>query len=122
MPVKNLTIPRRVWHQVLGLTIGYGYRPWQALLWILGFIVLGWFLFWIGSQQGLLAETKEGMVPTFNALVYSLDTFVPLVDLHQAKYRLPTGPGLRLYLWIHISSGWLLTTLLVVGLTGLVRK
>ena len=84
--------------------------------------MLGTLFFGIGSYGGQLTETKEGMIPTFNAFVYSLDTFVPLVDLHQAKYRLPTGPGLRLYLWIHISSGWVLTTLLVVGLTGLVRR
>ena len=74
--------------------------------------------------------------PRFNFLVYSVDTFVPLIDLHQGKYWLPnanrgheipkikglhTGGLLRLYLWIHILMGWLLSTLLVVGLTGLVR-
>ena len=65
--------------------------------------------------------------------MYSVDTFVPLIDLHQSKYWLPNakrgnkllglhiGGLLRLYLWIHIVMGWALTTLLVVGLTGLVR-
>ena len=33
-----------------------------------------------------------------------------------------TTDWLRGYLWFHIGCGWLLTTLLVVGLTGLVRK
>lgn len=78
--------------------------------------------------------------PRFNAPVYSLDTFVPLVDLRHAKHFLPSAnrhakwerwPGclngisgrpLRVYMWVHIAAGWTLTTLLVVGLTGLVRK
>jgi hypothetical protein len=59
--------------------------------------------------------------PKFNSLVYSIDTFVPLVNLYQAKYWLPNNRFLRLYHWVHIAFGWILTTLLVVGLTGLVR-
>jgi len=39
-----------------------------------------------------------------------------------AQLGLGGGSWLRVYLWVHIASGWLLTTLLVVGLTGLVRK
>ena len=60
--------------------------------------------------------------PLFNPIVYSLDSFVPLIDLHQAKYWLPTGLLLRTYHWLHIIAGWALTSLLVVGMTRLVRK
>jgi len=121
--VKSLSIPGRVWHHLLGSTFGYGYRPWLALLvaWLL-YIALGTGLFQIGIDKALFAETEAGTVPAFNALVYSLDAFVSLVDFHQAKYRLPTGWFLRGYLWIHIGLGWFLTTLLVVGLAGLVRR
>ena len=66
-------------------------------------------------------EAKELTCPDFNALIYSLDALAPLIDLHQVKYRLPIRWGLRAYLWIHIICGWLLTTLLVVGLSGLVH-
>ena len=78
------------------------------------------------------------MVDWLNGLVYSLDVFVPLIDLQQAKYWLPnasrgpkllsikefalhTGGLLRLYLWVHITMGWAITMLLVAGLTGLIR-
>ena len=59
--------------------------------------------------------------------MYSVDAFVPIIDLHQEKYWLPDvrkGYGwlYRAYLWLHISFGWILTTVLVVGLTGLVKK
>ncbi len=117
-----MTWYQRLWHHVLGATIVYGYRPWQAAAWIFCFVALGALLFGSGSDPAQFEKTITGEPPAFNNIVYSLDSFVPLVDLHQAKYRLPKGGGLRVYLWLHIGFGWLLTTLLVVGLTGLVRK
>lgn len=78
--------------------------------------------------------------PKFNSLVYSLDVFIPLVDLHQENYWLPnaklgdrlfqsepfstltSGRLLCIYMWFHILVGWILTTLLFVGLSGLVRR
>lgn len=74
----------------------------------------------------------------FDVLIYSLDVFAPLIDLYQASYRLPHakwegprvaptwanvfGGALRCYFWFYIIAGWTLTTLLVVGGTGLVRS
>ena len=72
--------------------------------------------------------------PNFNPVVYSLDMFVPLVDLRQATYWLPSAYEgekekmpievrlLRFYMWFHILAGWVLTSLLVVGLSGLVKR
>ena len=77
--------------------------------------------------------------PRLKLLVYSLDAFVPLVDLHQVRYWLPNikripmiDPDLHplwrvmgiitpVYFWVHILLGWFVTTLLVVGLTGIIR-
>ena len=156
---KLTTRSDKIWYRVLGPMIGYGYRPLNALWGVLVFVVLGWILFGLGYCGGLITPHSESayversvktvdcatksrelsdVYPRFNFLVYSLDTFVPLIDLHQSKYWLPNanlGPGLlnikgmvlhaggllRLYLWIHIVMGWALTTLLVVGLTGLIR-
>jgi hypothetical protein len=72
--------------------------------------------------------------PPFNAAIYSLENFLPLVDLNQGAYwrpnprhgsggRLRVLPGtmLRWYLWVHILAGWILTPLLAAGLSGLVR-
>jgi hypothetical protein len=76
--------------------------------------------------------------PVFNSLVYSTDVFVQVVDLRQVKYWLPnanrgselvptgsaalcTGGLLLGGLWLEIACGWVLTTLFLVGLTGLVR-
>jgi hypothetical protein len=76
--------------------------------------------------------------PPFYAPVYSLETFVPLIKLQQAEYWQPnanlvkqfairgidiplTGIFLRDYVWIHTIVGWILTTLWVGGLTGLIK-
>jgi hypothetical protein len=76
--------------------------------------------------------------PKFNAFVYSLECFVPLVKLGMSEYWMPnanhgqeirilkfivfrSGAVLRLYLWFHIIAGWVLTTLWVGGVTGLVK-
>ncbi len=71
--------------------------------------------------------------PEFLPLIYAVDSFSPIVDLHQESYWLPWESGwawlpswlnwsFKAYLWIHIAFGWIFTTLAVVGLTGIVKK
>lgn len=65
--------------------------------------------------------------PAFNPITYSLDTIIPIVDLHQESYWLPRdtkpwGGVFRAWHWLHIGLGWMLTTLFVTGLTGIVKK
>jgi hypothetical protein len=140
------------WKQYLGHTIGFGYRPGRAFWRALGFIVLGSILFGIGFQNGVVTATysntnvegeiinqEKSSVPKFNALMYSIDNFIPLVEFHEAENWLPdgnkgallydfgwwefrTGSLLCAYMYVHIFSGWLLTTLLVVGLSGILRQ
>jgi hypothetical protein len=73
----------------------------------------------------------------FNPFIYSLETFVPLLKLGISQYWmpnansgvpvniwlavLPAGSLLRGYLWFHIIAGWVLTTLWVGALAGLVK-
>lgn len=139
----------------LGITIAHGYRPHRALLFSLGFVVIGTVLFsWGYSRSPKLispshVETFEPSLPSnpkpisddyprFNPLFYSLDTFIPIMDLHQKSYWLPnanrgseiplivfkckTGSLLRYYFWLHIVWGWIFTSLWVAGFTGLVRR
>ena len=151
----NRTWPQRAWNLMLEWTIGFGYRPLRALWWISGFVVLGTILFGWGYQMRLITPTEEAAYrefvtngeapphyPIFNPFVYSLENFLPVVELHQDKYWRPnprhvvsrrsrreTAPVdssvpsrfLRWYLWIHILAGWTITPLLFAGLSGLVR-
>ncbi len=61
--------------------------------------------------------------------MYSVDVFTPVIDLRQANYWLPKydkehwifGGVLRGYLWFQIISGWIIVTLFLTGLSGLVK-
>jgi hypothetical protein len=129
------------WYHVFGKAIGYGYRPGRAFLASLVFIFLGWVLFRLGYVCGLLTpqgdkayeKDSEGhrvvadSYPKFNAFVYSLESFVPIIKLDQSASWAPNanrsgGRFLRYYLYLHIMAGWVLTTLWVGAVTGLVKS
>ena len=142
--------PEWLWYGLFGHLIGYGYSPWRAFFISLAMIGIGWLLFWLGYRRGLITPTSESAYstipistrqllesyPKFNAFIYSLETFVPLVKLGMDDRWAPnanrgdllpimsfarSGALLRGYLWFHIIAGWVLTTLWVGGLTGLVK-
>jgi len=154
--LKQLNFRQKVWHHILRLSIGYGHRPSRAFKWVIGIILFGWVLFWLGNNTNLMSPTKndayvETKVPGFDIkvssddypkispLMYSVDMFVPLVNLHQAEYWMPnankgstvipfslckltTGGALRIWMWFQIIAGWMLSSLLIVGLSGLIKK
>jgi hypothetical protein len=77
----------------------------------------------------LIVPSPPAGYQPFNAFFYSLESFLPLVKLHQEDYWLPNaalkrkwGAGLRYYLWIHILAGWFFSAMLVAGVTGLVHS
>ncbi len=130
---------------VLGFTIRHGYKPHLAFYGMLFFLLLGTVCFQAGYWCHLLTRSNElanvplarADYPKFQAFVYSLDTFLPIVDLNQKGYWLPNAnhgdnviPGvrfrwgglLRIYFWVHIIFGWILTTLWVAGFTGIIRR
>jgi len=143
----------RCWSWILWATIGYGYDTWRALWFIASFVIVGaWLFFWGHESEAIVQlDLKAGeRFLAFNPFVYSLETFLPLVELHQAKYWGPDpdprhrppvrlaafrplsqlqirfGPAfgkyLRWYLWLHILAGWFFTSMLIAGITGLVQK
>src|SRR5262249_48514793 len=92
----------RLWNRMLEVTIGYGYRPLRALWWMAGFVAVGTLPFGLGSLARTVTPTdpaasrafvESGTTPShyppFNALVYSLENFLPVVALHQEEYWRP---------------------------------
>lgn len=117
-----------LWSWILQGTIGFGYRSHWTLGWALVFVVLGAFLFNAGYRAGFLVPPKPDAktVSEFSAIGYSLDAFLPIINLHQEELWVPSGFGggrwIQYYYWVHICLGWALITLGVAGFTGLVRK
>ena len=86
------------------------------------------------NTPGPAADRYEDLYP----LLYSLDVFLPFVNLHQEHYWWPDGRAtgevtmlggrvpvrgslLRSYLWLQIIAGWILSAIFVTGVTGLIR-
>jgi hypothetical protein len=81
-------------------------------------------------------STLKDQYPPFNAFVYSVDLFTPLIDLHQGDYwtaganrgprvlwgKVTLGQLVRVYALCHIVVGWTLSTFLAIGLSGLIRQ
>jgi hypothetical protein len=149
-----------LWYRYVGRLIGYGYEPFRAIKIGLAIIIGGAIVFAIGARRNLMAETKlaeqvlsdEGHLgkvspsyPRFNPFIYSLDVFLPFVDLNQVCYWIPgekpnsprksrnclmhIGPYslkwsalLHCYLWFQTLAGWTLCTLLAAAVTGIVQS
>lgn len=141
-----------LWYGFFGKLIGYGYRPRRAFLISLLFIAFGCWLFnavfnskvitppeeraFVGQTGGIRQLSK--LHPRFDALAYSVETFVPFLKLGVSQYWMPnatchgelrlcnlvipiTGRILRYYLWLHITAGWVLSALWVGAITGFLK-
>lgn len=146
------------WYQVFGRFIGYGHRPLRAVVASLVIVTAGWILFYIGYVHCLMWPTSEKSVvvdlrgepltwknrlqvskdyPRFNSFAYSLEAFIPFVNLGQnsswqpnasrgtviglGRIKFSSGTLLRVYMWVHVIAGWILTTLWLGSFTGLVK-
>ena len=117
------------WNWFLDFTIGHGYQVWRILIFACSIIGIGAFVFYIANYMGVMVPVKDAATktPFFQPIIYSIDLFLPIVNLHEEEYWLPMGQGkfsnfFMGYLWVHIFLGWLLTTIGVAGLTGIVKK
>jgi hypothetical protein len=110
-------------------------------------VAVGWVVVLVGKRAGVTRLTWPETTPVpagdplvgLNPLLYSLDVFLPFVNLHQEHYWWPdeaaSGRGnlaglsllvdgrmLRCYLWLQIIAGWLLSAIFIAGVTGLMRN
>jgi hypothetical protein len=147
----GLSRKSQLWSRILYVTIGYGYKPHWALAWSAALVLSASIVFYFGHERDLMIPTSESVTSSaayklfrqtpphyisFSAPIYALDNFLPIVSLRQKENWQPNdhagcslpwagvrcGWLLRLFVWIETLLGWMLTTLWVAGLTGLVRK
>ncbi|HEX8276950.1 MAG TPA: hypothetical protein VF615_30190 [Longimicrobiaceae bacterium] len=154
---RGMSLRAWIGSQLLRATIGYGYATGRVLIWLSFFVGIGWIVLQTAHEANpcvfVSADLPAGAAPptcdpingshgvakgrqTFNAFAYSVDSFLPVGDLHQESRWLPDtgvscelygrsypcGRLLRGYLWLQNVAGWMLTTLAIAGLTGLIRK
>jgi hypothetical protein len=133
----GLSWPIWIWKWFLRWSVGYGYRPWQALVPLLILLFIGALLYNLPAGRPAMVQTKDES-PTdasvcpesyscFMPLAYALDVLLPVVDLHQESKWLPAderpwGSWYTGLTWVLISSGWLLTSAVVGGMASILRK
>lgn len=138
--------------RLLGFFVGYGYRPVRALLWLALCWIIGGIVFTGAYRGGAMAPSDPDVMssaswlaerqlpddyvdyPQFRPWLYSFDTVVPVVNLHMEEFWGPSlGPASGAvpsrwawvawwYLRFHIFAGWVLSTLAVLGFSGLIRR
>ena len=102
------------------LTVGYGYRPWLAGAWIIALAALGTAVFGHAYPAHMIATTPNP--PSFNATAYALDLLLPVIGFGQKSAWQPQGPAYQYWSWAFTGAGWVLTTAVVAGLTGILKR
>ena len=157
---------QRAWGRVIDTLTDFVYRPLRTVKWTARIVLVGAVFFGVAdhcerivphqpivlANEGYQESRDTGKhpfdasrtavpdYPGFNPLVFSLDVFVPLFNLHQESYWAPDSGEydffrgvsrgewrfewlwlLSVWYWIEIMAGWILSSLLLLSVTGLLR-
>ncbi|MDI3404791.1 translocation/assembly module TamB domain-containing protein [Streptomyces cavernicola] len=107
----------RAWGHLQDVTVGYGFRPVRAAGWLASLLLLGTLAFVLDAPRAL----KPDESPPFNALAYTLDLLLPIVDLGQEKAYAPDG-GAQWLAYGLIVTGWVLATTIAAGVTRTISR
>jgi hypothetical protein len=113
----------KVWSWFLWGTVGYGYKARRAFGWLASITGVSWLIFSIAKAHNDMIELHRGQPsPHFNALLYSLDSLLPAINLEQRSYWAPSGIA-QYYQAASVVAGWILVSVLLGVLTlRIVRK
>jgi hypothetical protein len=124
----------RLWGKITKLTLGYGYQPWRALLFLAAVVALSCVLAVVLGAHGGLAQTKDTAAPGQPCTVtqqvsVGLDLNLPVgTTLARAGCGLPRDAASVTAAWL-VTAGWALrvlawvfAALFIAGFTGAVRK
>ncbi len=96
--------------------LGYERSVLTPLVWALVFVICGTNLF---RRSGAMTPAGEGgKAPAFSAAWYSLELFLPVVDLGMAKSWRPANRSLQAYARVQQIAGWVLVPVALAAATG----
>jgi hypothetical protein len=93
--------------------IGYGYRIYYSVFWVIGFVVIGALVLRV-SHQGTKHKMPYG-------IAFSFDMLLPLVRLREKHYKIDLQGWSRYYFYFHKIMGYVLASFLIAGLSGLTK-
>jgi hypothetical protein len=109
--------PGRAWGRLLWATVGYGYRPWLALIWLVVLVVLGS----LAVQFLPDADFVKGAgAPPRSAFLYTVDVLLPFIDLGYAKW-IARGAA-QTVTFLLVVAGWVLATAVIAAFAGVLRR
>ncbi|MFI5688204.1 oxidoreductase [Streptomyces sp. NPDC051636] len=116
---RRATLPPhiRVWGYIQDTTVGYGYRPLRAGLWLMALLACGAIFFAVHSP----APLEAGKAPPFNAVFYTLDLLVPIITFGQEAAFAPRGIGQWLAYGL-TAAGWVLATTVTAGISRAITR
>jgi len=96
-------LPGRIWGAFLNTTIGYGYQPMRAIVWSFAVVIFGSLVVAIGKGAGVMRFKWPDRTPPpsgdpmvgLHPMLYSLDVFVPFVNLRQEQHWWPDETAFR---------------------------
>ena len=133
------------WSLFLDVFVSYGRSPGRAIIWGLLLILLGGFVF--RKEEGMVSLSKREIVGSkvgkrgtlsrkipmrvefsphgisYNPFWYSLDLFIPFVDLGYDTNWFPK-PGRKwavMYSKLHMLAGWILIPIGLLAITGVIK-
>ena len=77
----------RTWGHLQDTTVGYGFRPLRAAVWLLSLLAVGSIAFALRHPSPLNADEA----PQFNPVFYTLDLLLPVISFGQEGAFAPTG-------------------------------
>jgi hypothetical protein len=115
---ETLPIAGRVWGWLQDVTVGYGYRPGRAAVWMAILWGLGALYFAVGPTP---PPAAVDYVPHWSPALYALDLLLPVIDLGQDNAWRETGLGQWAASTLTLV-GWMLATTAAAGASRLLRR
>jgi hypothetical protein len=144
---QERSFPASLFRWPLSLVVGYGYYPLRALTGLVILVLLGWGIYANAGASGALVPKQaqayefyktNGHAPVhyepLSPIAFSIENSLPLVKLGQIDYwgpdpsppagtsTLNSGRLLFGFQRLQVLLGWMLATLFVAGVTGIVQK
>lgn len=114
---RNLTPVSRAWSLLQDITVAYGYQPWRALLWLALLLTAGSVVFTLNPPPPL----QTSATPHFNAVIYTLDLLLPVVNLGQ-KYAFNPAGATQWFAYFLTGAGWVLATTVAAGAARILSR
>lgn len=112
----TLSATGRIASRLLDATVGYGYRPWLAAIWLALLLAVGTTVYSLDRPHPL----PGGPVPPFNAFTYTLDLLIP-IGAFGLRTAYASSGSTQWLSYALIAAGWILATAVIAGITHAVR-